>query len=94
LKVPDEVVDFLRGLHPRIKTKIKEGLRIILTDPNSGKVLHEELSGLRSFRVGRFRIIYRVAKRNVLEVIAVGPRERIYEETYRLVRKEVRKQEA
>ena len=93
MKVPDEVVDFLRGLHPRIKTKIKEGLRIILTDPNSGKVLHEELSGLRSFRVGRFRIIYRVAKRNVLEVIAVGPRERIYEETYRLVRKEVRKQE-
>ncbi len=93
MKVPDEVVDFLRGFHPRIKTKIKEGLRIILTDPNSGKVLHEELSGLRSFRVGRFRIIYRVAKRNVLEVIAVGPRERIYEETYRLVRKEVRKQE-
>lgn len=93
MKVPDEVVDFLRGLHPRIKAKIKEGLRIIITDPNSGKVLHEELSGLRSFRVGRFRIIYRVAKRNVLEVIAVGPRERIYEETYRLVRKEVRKQE-
>jgi len=93
LKVPDEVVDFLRGLHPRIKTKIKEGLRIILTDPNSGKVLHEELSGLRSFRVGRFGIIYRVGNRNVLEVIAVGPRERIYEETYRLVRKEVRKQE-
>ena len=93
MKVPEAVVDFLRGLHPRIKAKIKEGLRIIITDPNSGKVLHEELSGLRSFRVGRFGIIYRVAKRNVLEVIAVGPRERIYEETYRLVRKEVRKQE-
>jgi len=29
----------------------------------------------------------------VLEVIAAGPRERIYEQTYRLVRKEVRNQE-
>lgn len=40
-----------------------------------------------------FRIIYRIANRNVLEVIAAGPRERIYEQTYRLVRKEVRNQE-
>ncbi|MCZ6641673.1 MAG: type II toxin-antitoxin system RelE/ParE family toxin, partial [Gammaproteobacteria bacterium] len=63
------------------------------TDPNAGKVLHEELSGLRSFRVGRFRIIYRVASLTVLDVIAVGPRERIYEETYRLVRKEIRNKE-
>ncbi len=93
MKVPDEVVDFLRGLHPQIKTKIKEGLRIITTVPNARKALREELSGLRSFRVGRFRIIYRVGRRSVLELIAVGPRERIYEETYRLVRKEVRNNE-
>jgi len=91
LRVPDEVATFLRGLHPRIKAKIKEGLRVISEDPNAGKALREELSGLRSFRVGRFRIVYRQGRGRVLEVIAVGPRQRIYEETFRLVRREIQK---
>lgn len=61
----------------------------ILADPSSGKALKEELAGLRSFRVGTFRVIYRV-RRNVVEIVAIGPRERIYEETYRLLKREVR----
>ncbi len=44
-------------------------------------------SGLRSYRVSRFRIIYRLVQEKRIEIIAVGPRERIYEETYRLVTK-------
>ncbi|MBI4825954.1 MAG: hypothetical protein HY807_05970 [Nitrospirae bacterium] len=35
---------------------------------------------------GRFRIIYREA-RNVIEIVAIGPRERIYEDTYKLLKK-------
>ena len=64
-------------------------MKAILADPSSGKALKEELAGLRSFRVGTFRIIYRVM-RNVVEIVAIGPRERIYEETYRLLKREVR----
>jgi len=37
--------------------------------------------------VGRFRIIYRVAARRVIELIAIGPRRTIYEETLRLLRR-------
>ena len=48
-------------------------------DPGEGKALKEELAGLHSFRVSRFRIVYRV-KNRVVEIIAVGPRNRIYEE--------------
>ena len=64
-------------------------MKTILADPASGKALKDELAGLRSFRVGTFRVIYRV-KRNVVEIVAIGSRERIYEETYRLLKRETR----
>lgn len=88
LRVPDHLVEVIRGLHPELKRKIKGSLRNITTEPNSGKPLKEELGGLRSFRVSRFRIVYRIAEPREIQIVAIGPRERIYEETYRLIRKE------
>ena len=88
LRVPDHLAGFIRDLHPEIKRKIKGSLKNIATEPNSGKPLKEELEGLRSFRVRRFRIVYRIAEPGEIQIIAIGPRERIYEETYRLIRKE------
>jgi mRNA-degrading endonuclease RelE of RelBE toxin-antitoxin system len=86
LRVPDEVAELVRGMHPTLKRKTKASLKTILADPSSGKVLKDELAGLRSFSVGTFRVIYRVT-RNVVEIVAIGPRERIYEETYRLLKR-------
>jgi mRNA interferase RelE/StbE len=86
LRLPDEIAILIRGMHPEIKKKIKSGLKAILEEPSTGKLLLNELTGLRSFRVSRFRIIYRVMKKEV-EIVAVGPRIRIYEETYRLLQK-------
>lgn len=88
LRVPDHLVELIRSLHPDIKRKIKGSLKTITTDPPAGKPLKDELEGLRSFRVSKFRIIYRIADLKEVHVIAIGPRERIYEETYRLIRKE------
>ena len=87
LMVPDETVDFLRSLHPEIKRKTRAALNLIASEPGVGKSLRDELKGLRSFRVGRFRIIYKVASKRVVEIVAIGPRKTIYEETYRLLRK-------
>jgi hypothetical protein len=42
---------------------------------------------LRSFRLGRLRIVYRLADDGNIDVVAVGPRRVIYQETYRRVRK-------
>jgi mRNA interferase RelE/StbE len=84
LRMPEETAAVIRNMHPEIKKKIKTGLKAILEAPDSGKLLRDELAGLRSYRVSRFRIIYRVTKKEV-EIIAVGPRIRIYEETYRLL---------
>jgi len=89
LRVPDEVAKLVRGMHPALKRKTRASLAAILSDPSTGKALKDELAGLRSFRIGTFRIIYRVT-RNVVEIVAIGPRGRIYEETYRLLKRERR----
>jgi mRNA interferase RelE/StbE len=82
-----ELQDLLRGLHPELKRKVRAGLDLTRSDPSAGKELRDELAGLRSLRVGRFRIIYRIAGRRVVELVAVGPRRTIYEETLRVLRK-------
>lgn len=88
LRIADRAAVLLRTLHPDIKRKLKAALQTIVIDPYAGKALADELSGLHSYRVGRFRIIYRLMQRKQVEVIVIGPRERIYEETYRLIRKQ------
>jgi len=88
LRIVDNAASVLRKLHPNIKRKLRAAFHAIIADPYAGKALGEELSGLRSYRVSRFRVIYRLAKNKQVEIIAIGPRERIYGETYRLVQKE------
>jgi mRNA interferase RelE/StbE len=85
VRIPDEVADLIRSMHPDLKRKVRDSLKIIMTSPHEGKALQDELADLRSFRVGRFRIIYRL-HRNTVEIVAIGPRERIYEDTYRLIK--------
>ena len=63
LRVPDEIVALIRGCHPQLKRKIRAGLRHIVTEPDSGKSLKDELVGLRSYRISRFRIICRTSSK-------------------------------
>lgn len=85
VRVPDDVAQFIRSLHPTIKRKVRAALQIIAKAPTCGKPLKEELSGLRSYRLGRFRIVYRIAENLLIELVMIGPRKHIYEETYRKV---------
>jgi mRNA interferase RelE/StbE len=70
-----------------MKQKIRAALAEILERPSYGKALRAELQGMRSLRVSKFRLIYRVDV-HLIEVIALGPRRSIYEETLRLVQME------
>jgi mRNA interferase RelE/StbE len=90
LNVSSELAGIVRSLHPELKRKVKSSLQIIVKEPGSGKALKDELEGLRSFRVGRLRIIYRISFGSQIDLVALGPRERIYEETFRILRKELR----
>jgi len=90
LRVPDEIAALIRSMHPDLRRKIRGSLQTILSEPFAGKALRDELSGLRSFRVSRFRIIYRISKKQLIEVVTIGPRDRIYEETFRLISKQAK----
>jgi len=80
LKIPTDTLSFLRTIHPDIKRKLKAGLKEITMYPSAGKSLKDELEGLRSYRVGRYRIIYRDVS-SILEIIEIGEREKVYEDT-------------
>jgi mRNA interferase RelE/StbE len=87
IRVPHEVADLILGLHPHLKNKVRASLDMILTDPDKGKSLKGELTGLRSFRVSNFRIIYRISKKYI-EIVAIGPRQKIYEETFLILKRD------
>src|SRR5713101_3030531 len=61
LKRGGRLEELVRGLHPGLRRKVRAALDLIRTDPAAGKALRDALAGLRSLRVGRFRIVYRVA---------------------------------
>lgn len=88
LRVPNDVVAFVRGLHPLLKRRVRSALKKIIDDPYSGKALKDELLTLRSFRIKKFRIIYRIESETQIGIVAIGPRRSIYEETYRLISRE------
>lgn len=87
LVVPKEIQQLIRKMYPDLKKKIEASLKIILAEPHWGKALIDELSGLRSFRVISFRIIYRMKTPQKIEPVAIGHRERIYEETFRIIQR-------
>ena len=90
LRVPSHVEELIRGLHPEVKRKVRAALDVIRADASAGKELRDDLAGLRSLPVSRFRIVYRFGPRRLIELITIGPRRSIYEETLRLLRRERR----
>lgn len=68
----------IRHLPPDLKRQVWEAIDDILKNPETGKSLSEDLAGYRSYRIGRYRLIYRIEEeRLVLE--AIGSRKDIYE---------------
>lgn len=86
--LPKDIRGLIRGMHPHLKKRVRSALEFILSEPFSGKALIGELAGLRSLQVGSFRIIYRIRDNKSIEIITIGPRERIYEETFRVIKRE------
>lgn len=87
LKLSEETRSLIQHLHPELKRKVRAALEQILQDPYTGKALRDDLQGLRSLAVGRFRIIYRPFPM-IIAIVAIGPRRTIYEDTLRLIRRE------
>lgn len=81
LTITPKVQTALRTFAPETKRYIRESFDEIRKDPFSGKLLRDELAGFYSFRAKRFRVVYQIGGHTVtVIVIAVGPREIVYEE--------------
>lgn len=88
--MPAELAGLIRGLHPELKKRFKAAFMMLAADPHCGKMLREELAGLRSLRVKNMRIIYRLSGKGIVEVVTIGPRRTIYEETFRIISEQSR----
>lgn len=70
----------IRHLNPSIKQATREAIRSLSSDPFQGHPLTFELTGFRSLRISRYRVIYGTQETDrALEIHLVGGRKDIYE---------------
>ena len=70
----------LQHFSPTLKKSIRSALDELSLNPYLGKELRSPLTGLRSYRVARFRIIYKIVLKKIeIEVIEIEERKIVYE---------------
>ena len=83
-----EAARLLSRLHPEIKRTIRAAIRELIKHPLLGDDLQDELTGFKSYKPRRYRIIYKLQEeKNTIDVYFVGHRRDVYEQFMRLLRK-------
>ena len=91
LRIPPIVEKTIVHLPPNLKKKIRSALEEIRENPYIGKTLRDELKGLWSYRVSRYRIVYWIhAQRIEIQIIDIGARNIMYERVFEMLRVEHR----
>jgi len=67
----------LTKIDKKIKERLKEAIKFIAKNPFRGKKLKGKLKSLRSYRVGNYRIIYRVTEEGI-EIVSIAHRKDVY----------------
>jgi len=89
LVIPPLVEQTILHLSPNLKRKIQAALETIREEPHLGKALKDELRGLWSYRVSRYRIVYRIHHGRIeIQVIDPGPRNLIYERVLEAIKEQ------
>ncbi len=70
---------FYKKLRKTVRARVREALISLESRPHAEKRLHGDLRGNYSLRVEKLRIIYSISERDkIVQVIAIGPRKKIY----------------
>ena len=86
LKFTPESARILTKLHPENKKYIKQALVELGENPYAGSDLQEELSGFKSFKLKRFRILYNIDEEdNTIKIYHIGHRKDVYQQFHRLL---------
>jgi mRNA interferase RelE/StbE len=88
IKFTPEAARLFAVLHPETKKMIKAGLKLLCQDPDSGGDLQEELSGFKSYKLKRYRVIYKFSEDDyIIRIYYVGHRRDVYEQFQTLLNK-------
>jgi len=81
-----EATRLFSHLHLENKKLIKSALQELRKAPYMGHDLQEELSGFKSYKSKRYRILYKVNDdEQILEIYYIGHRQDVYEQFRRLL---------
>jgi mRNA interferase RelE/StbE len=81
LKFTLEAARLLAILHPEAKKLIKTSLEELRQNPYLGDDLQQELSGFKSYKIKRYRVLYDInEEEEVIQVYYVGHRRDVYEQ--------------
>jgi mRNA interferase RelE/StbE len=76
-----EAAKLLSRLHPESKKLIQAGLTELRQNPYLGDDLQHELSGFKSYKIKRYRILYDInEEEGVIQVYYVGHRRDVYDQ--------------
>ena len=88
IKFTPEAAALLSKFHPESKKHIKAAIKELCQDPDAGSDLQEELSGYKSYKSRRYRIIYKLPEEaNVIQIYYVGHRRDVYDQFRLLLNK-------
>ena len=77
----------IRKLDRTVRTRVEKACLELAENPERGKPLQLALKGLRSWRTGDFRIVYRIVEQHLeVIVVALGHRREIYTVVERLLK--------
>ena len=83
IKVFSEAENCLEKMHMTNQKEIRKALHQLKNNSELGKPLVDKLIGLRSMRVGKYRIVYNVdKKKSIIYVRGIGHRKEIYKINY------------
>ena len=70
----------IKRLDPAVRRRVLAAVRKLRADPERGRPLQLALKGLRAWRTGDYRIVYRVIESRIeILVVALGHRRDVYE---------------
>jgi mRNA interferase RelE/StbE len=81
MRFTPEASRLLSKLHPENKRRIKKALGELQQDPYPGKDLQEELSGFKSLRIKKYRVVYNInEEEKIIQILYIGRRSDVYEQ--------------
>jgi addiction module RelE/StbE family toxin len=81
MRFTPEASRLLAKIHPENKKMIRDSLNGLKENPYIGNQLRGELSGFRSLKIKRYRVIYSIHEdENFIDILYVGHRREIYEQ--------------